>query len=118
MSRSLGEFEQLLLFAVLRLGERAYGVSVRQEIERRTGRSVSAGAVYTGLARLERRGLVSSRVGTATPERGGRRKKYYTLTPGGAASLYETWESLSDISAGLLPRLRSLASASRGEDAG
>jgi DNA-binding PadR family transcriptional regulator len=117
MSRSLGEFEQLLLYAVLRLGDAADSVSIRQEIERRTGRAVSAGAVYTGFARLERRGLVSSRAGTATPERGGRRRKYYGLRPEGAASLYDTWENLDRISEGLVRKLRALAAVHHGKDA-
>lgn len=111
MSRSLGEFEQLLLFAVLRLGAEAYGARIRQEIEERTGRSVSAGAVYTGLDRLENRGLVTSRVGEATPVRGGRRKRYYRIEPKGAASLSETWENVTGMADGVLPRLRELAAA-------
>jgi len=109
MMRSLGEFEQLLLFAVLRLGDDAYGARIRQEIEERTGRSVSAGAVYTGLDRLEQRGLVASREGEATPVRGGRRKRYYRLEPRGAASLSETWENVTGMANGVLPRLRELA---------
>jgi len=109
--RSLGEFEQLLLFAVLRLSDDAYGARIRQEIEERTGRSVSAGAVYTGLDRLEQRGLVTSREGEATPVRGGRRKRYYKLEPRGAASLEETWENVSGMAHGILPDLRALAAA-------
>ena len=74
--RHLGEFEQLLLFALLRLDGDAYGVTIRQSIESRTRRSVPLGQVYTVLQRLESRGLVSSRVGDPTPERGGRRKRF------------------------------------------
>ena len=110
MSRSLGEFEQLLLFAVLRLGDDAYGARIRQEIEERTGRSLSAGAVYTGLDRLESRGFVRSQEGEATPVRGGRRKRYYRLEPRGAASLSETWDNVTGMADGLLPRLREIAS--------
>lgn len=109
MSRSLGEFEQLLLFAVLRLGKDAYGARVRQEIEERTGKSVSAGAVYTGLDRLQTRGLVSSRLGRGTPSRGGRRKKYYSLEPLGAESLNNSYRNLSSMSEGLVGKLRGLA---------
>jgi len=108
MSRSLGEFEQLLLFAVLRLGKNAYGARVRQEIEERTGKSVSAGAVYTGLDRLQARGLVSSRLGNATPSRGGRRKKYYSLEPLGAESLNHSLENLTNMSRGLVGKLQEL----------
>ena len=108
MSRSLGEFEQLLLFAVLSLGKDAYGARIRQEIEERTGKSVSAGAVYTGLDRLQARGLVSSRLGNATSTRGGRRKKYYSLEPLGADSLNNSLENLSRMSRGLVGKLRDL----------
>ena len=108
MSRSLGEFEQLLLYAVLRLGKDAYGARIRQEIEERTGKSVSAGAVYTGLDRLQARGLVSSSLGEATPSRGGRRKKYHVLEPLGAESLKSTHENLSRMANGVVDRLYEL----------
>ncbi|HZD05841.1 MAG TPA: helix-turn-helix transcriptional regulator [Longimicrobiales bacterium] len=109
MSQNLGDFEQLLLFAVLRLGDDAYGVRIRQEIEARTARSVSSGAVYTGLDRLRTRGLVSSREGDATPVRGGRRKRYYRLEPEGAAALEGAWDDLRGMAEGVLFRLRELA---------
>src|SRR5688572_6992089 len=83
----LGEFEQLTLLALLRLEPEAYGVSMHREIEARTGRPVLLSAVYTTLDRLERKGLVASWVGEPTPERGGRRKKYYRLEPVGAEAL-------------------------------
>jgi PadR family transcriptional regulator PadR len=105
----LGEFEQLLLFALLRLEDDAYGVTIRREIERRTSRSVAVGAVYTALQRLEDRGLVSSRVGEPTPERGGRRKRYYRLEPAGAKALGESYENLREMSKGLAPKLARLA---------
>ena len=79
MGKTLGDFEQMILFALVALGEDAYGASIRREIVERTGREVSAGAVYTVLDRLERNGLVVSRVGEPTAERGGRRKKHYQL---------------------------------------
>lgn len=97
----LGEFEQLLLFALARLGDRAYGVTVREEIERRTGRRVSPGAVYTALNRLEARGLVSSFFGEPTPERGGKRKRYYALEPRGIAALQRSHDALRSMSKGL-----------------
>jgi DNA-binding PadR family transcriptional regulator len=109
--RSLGEFEQLLLFAVLRLGKEAYGARIRAEIEARAGRSPAVGAIYTGLERLEARGLVSSFVGEATPVRGGRRKKYYRLEAAGAAALHRTWTSVTSMADGLIPRLTRLARA-------
>lgn len=101
MSRGLGEFELLLLFAVLRLApDEAYGAQIGREIEERTGREVSAGAVYTGLDRLQARGLVSSREGEATPVRGGRRKKYYRLEEEGARALHESWTRVRSMADG------------------
>src|SRR5687768_16565118 len=107
--RRPGEFEQLLLFAVLRLGKDAYGARIRTEIGKRVGRAPSVGAIYTGLDRLERRGLVSSFVGEATPVRGGRRKKYYRLEAAGAAELHRSWRSLTAMAEGMIPRLSRLA---------
>ena len=101
MARGLGEFEQLLLFAVLRLDPDAYGVSIRREIERRTGRNISAGAIYTGLDRLQSRGYVSARKGETTPARGGRRRKYYRLEPEGAAALHASYENVRRMAAGV-----------------
>ena len=109
MERRLGEFEQLLLFAVLRLGSDAYGARIRAEIEERVGKAPSAGAIYTGLDRLQARGLVSSEVGEATPQRGGRRKKYYRLEPAGAAALHRTWKNVTGMADGVIPQLSDLA---------
>lgn len=106
MTRGLGEFEQLILLALLDLEEtEAYGVPIRDVIERRTGRRVSIGAVYTALERLTLRGLVSSRMGEPTAVRGGRRKRFYRLEPAGARTLSESVRVLADMSRGLLPRL-------------
>ena len=102
---SLGEFEQFLLFAILDLDEGAYGVAMRRRIEKRTGRQISPGAVYTALDRLEKKGLVSSSLDDATPERGGRRRKFYTLEPAGAAALRDSYERLSRMADGLLGKL-------------
>lgn len=77
--QNLGEFEQLVLLAVLQLGEEAYSVPIVAEIERRTGRDVNQAAVYVTLRRLERKGLVTSRMGAATSERGGRSKRLFTV---------------------------------------
>ena len=83
----LGEFEQIVLLAVARQGESGYGVTIRQEIERRTSRGVSLGAVYVTLVRLEGKGLIESREGEATRVRGGRAKRHYRLRPSGACAL-------------------------------
>ena len=109
MAGSLGEFEQLTLLAVLRLGDDAYGVTVRQANEEVTGRDVSAGAVYSTLARLERRGLVSSRVGETAPERTGQRRKYYTVQPEGAAMVHDSVNAVSRMIDGVAPQLEALA---------
>jgi DNA-binding PadR family transcriptional regulator len=113
--KTLGEFEQLVLFALMRLGDDAYGASIRREIVDRSGREVSAGAVYTVLERLERAGLVSSSVGEPTPERGGRRRKHYRLRPEGARLLLTARERMNRMAEGLddvLVRLASAAGAS------
>ena len=105
MGKSLGEFEQMILLALLALGDDAYGASVRREIVERTGRDVSSGAVYTVLDRLERSGLVVSHVGSPTSERGGRRKKHYRLRADGARLLEETRERMRRMEDGLVDRL-------------
>jgi DNA-binding PadR family transcriptional regulator len=108
MNKSLGEFEQSILFALVELEDEAYGASIGRAIERRTGRLISAGAIYTALDRLETRGLVESWVGDPTRERGGRRRKHYKLTAAGAMSLSETVQRLQSMSEGLLPKLEAL----------
>ena len=105
----LGDFEQILLFAVLRLGKEAHGAVVREQIEVRIGRVVSPGAAYTALDRLEERGFVRSEIGDTAEGRSGRRRKYYALTPAGARALSRSYGDLRDMAAGLLPRLSALA---------
>lgn len=105
MGRGLGEFEQLVLFALVELEDDAYGASISRAIERRTGRSVSAGALYTALERLRVRGLVSAEVGEPTARRGGRRRKYYHLEPEGALELSRSVRIMRSMSEGLLDRL-------------
>jgi PadR family transcriptional regulator PadR len=83
----LGEFEQIVLLAILRVGEDAYAIPVREEIEKRTGRHVARGALYTALDRLEAKGCLRSRMSEPLPERGGRSRRYYTVTPSGLAAL-------------------------------
>jgi len=80
---TLGEFEQVVLLAILRLDEDAYGVSIRKEIMSCTERKPSPGALYTTLDRLEERGLVTSRFGDPTPQRGGRAKRFFKVTAAG-----------------------------------
>jgi PadR family transcriptional regulator PadR len=106
MRTYLGEFEQLLLFALVQLEEDAYGGRIRELIEARTGRSVSPGAIYTALDRLEQRGLVTSSLGEATPQRGGKRKRYYTLQPAGVELLRQSHEALTRMARGLTPKLK------------
>jgi DNA-binding PadR family transcriptional regulator len=101
----LGAFEQLLLLALVRLGDDTYGVPIRDEIETRTGRVVSPGAVYTALDRLERRGLVRSRIGDPTPERGGKRKRHYRLTARGASAIASAHSTIAQMAHGLKPKL-------------
>ena len=101
----LGEFEQLVLLALIRLDPEAYGVAVAQEIEERTGRRVAVGAVYTTLLRLEGKRLVASRVGEPSPERGGRRKKFYRPTAAGRRELVAALDALRGMTRGLTPGL-------------
>ncbi len=85
--RSLGEFEQIVLLAVLRLGDEAYGVTILAEIAAKTGRNPSPGALYTTLHRMEDKGFVTFSDGSPTPERGGRAKRFVTVTREGRAAL-------------------------------
>lgn len=84
---ALGEFEQVVLLAVLRLADGAYGVAIRREIAECTEREPSPGALYTTLDRLEDKGLVTSKYGDPTPERGGRAKRYFTVTARGVRAV-------------------------------
>jgi DNA-binding PadR family transcriptional regulator len=97
----LGEFEHIVILALLRLEDRAYGVSVRQEIERRTRREVSIGAVYATLDRLETKGYVTSSVGDPTPERGGRSKRFFRVTANGVAAASRTHRVFLSMAEGL-----------------
>jgi PadR family transcriptional regulator PadR len=97
----LGEFELLVMLALLHLGDRAYGRTVRDEIVGRTGRETSFGTVYTTLARLESKELLRSTLGDPTPERGGRRKKFFQLTPSGQRTVAATLHTLRSMTRGL-----------------
>ena len=106
---SLGEFEQLVLFAVLRLGDEASGVAIHDEIEARTGRDVSPGAIYTTLGRLEARGLVAATVLAAATGRVGRPRKRYALRKPGARALREAYRGVQALAdGGALARLDEL----------
>lgn len=108
MVPALGEFEQLVLIAVVRLGDDAYGATIRRDIEERAARRLSISAVYTTLDRLEEKGCVRSWVGDPTPERGGRRRKHFALQPLGARALKNAYRAFTGMTAGLERRLKSL----------
>lgn len=91
---SIGEFEQLVMLAVLRLGDEAYAVSILREIRRHARRTVLRPAVYVALGRLEEKGLVAPRLGDASAERGGRARKYFRVTGEGRERLRESREVL------------------------
>ncbi len=101
----LGEFEQLVLLALLHLGDSAYAINAREEIERRTGRAVTRGAVYVTLDRLERKGYLESWLADPTPERGGRAKRYFRVRPAGLAALKHSRATLQSMWTGLEPML-------------
>jgi len=98
-----GEFEQLVLLAILHLGENAYGMAIRREIEIRTERRTSLGAVYTTLDRLEKKDYVSSWTGSPTPERGGRPKRFFKVQALGRAALRNSAAIRAAMAAGLKP---------------
>jgi PadR family transcriptional regulator PadR len=98
---AIGELESLILLAVLRLGASAYGVSIRDEIEARTGRRLTRGAIYTALRRLEAKGFLVGRLGEATPARGGRAKRFLSVTGAGLAELRSSTRDLDRMRAGL-----------------
>ena len=97
----LGEFEHIIVLALLRLEDRAYGVTVRQEIEFRINREVSIGAVYATLDRLETKGYVKSHRGDPTPERGGRSKRFSRVTAKGVTAVNRTQGALQSMTEGL-----------------
>jgi PadR family transcriptional regulator PadR len=104
---NLGEFEHVVLLAILRLGENAYAIPIREEIEERTGRSVARGAVYTALERLESKKCVRSRMSNPLPERGGRSRRYFSVTQAGLAAMRSSRRSLLRLWQGLEGRLES-----------
>jgi DNA-binding PadR family transcriptional regulator len=97
----LGNFDLMLLLALLRLGEEAYGVTIAQELEEQTGREVVVASVYATLDRLEERGLVTSRLGDPTPERGGRAKRYFRISADGIREVRDARRCLMNLWKGL-----------------
>lgn len=98
---SLGEFEQIVLLAILRLGENAYGVTIRAEIAACTSREPAPGALYTTLDRMEEKGLVQSWLGDPTPRRGGRAKRYFTVTKRGRIAVINAQRCYQSLLQGL-----------------
>lgn len=93
----MNDMEHLVLLAILRLGPDAYGIPILDEVSARSGREVSRATVYVALKRLEQKGLVSSRLGESTPERGGRAKRYYKMKPAGLKTLRESRATLLNL---------------------
>jgi PadR family transcriptional regulator len=103
---SLGELELVVLLALLRLGEGAYGAAIRQEIQARTGRRVTPGAIYPTLDRLEQKGFVGSHMGEPTAAPGGRARRHFALRPAGLAEVRRAWSQYATLAHGLEPALR------------
>jgi PadR family transcriptional regulator, regulatory protein PadR len=101
----LGALEHIVMLAVLRLGENAYGMTIRREIADRTERDISIGAVYATLERLEEKGYVKSWIGESTAERGGRAKKYFRIRAAGERVLKDSQQVIANMTAGLEPAL-------------
>jgi DNA-binding PadR family transcriptional regulator len=104
----LGEFEQMVLLSVLRLGTNAYGVTVHEELGRTTGREVRRGAVYVALERLQAKGMLSSSFGEPSASRGGRAKRFYRVEPAGGAALRASRDALMNLWDGVEPALEEL----------
>ena len=108
MSPYLGEFELLVLLAILRMDADAYGVTIKDALDQETSRDVTLGAIYKTLGRLEDKGFVSTRLGQPTPQRGGKRKKLYRLEPLGFRALKQSMADLRRLSRGLGRALEAL----------
>lgn len=99
--RYLGEMEMMVLLAVVRLGDEAYGVPISKELLDLAGREVSLGSIYAALDRIEQKGFVTSSLGDPTPERGGRAKRYFRVTPAGVRALKMTRSALTNLWSGI-----------------
>src|SRR2546421_10893135 len=97
----LGEMELMVLLAVVRLGDDAYGVPISKELLNLTGREVALGSIYAALDRIEQKGFVTSSLGDPTPERGGRAKRYFRVTPAGVRALKMTRTALTNLWSGI-----------------
>jgi DNA-binding PadR family transcriptional regulator len=97
----LGEFEQMVLLSIMRLGDEAYGLAIRRELEAVAGRRPSTGALYTTLDRMEKKGLLQSSAGESSPERGGRPRQYVALTEAGQRALVQSRSTLMALWDGL-----------------
>ena len=106
--QNLGEFEQLVLLAIVHLGDNTYGVPIVEEIERRTGRATSPAAVYVTLRRMEQKGLLSSQMSEPTPERGGKARRCVRVTRNGLNALRGAREAMDQMWKGLDPKLRGI----------
>jgi DNA-binding PadR family transcriptional regulator len=103
---TLGDLERLVLLSVVRLGDGTYGAEVQREIRERTSRDVTPGTIYPTLDRLEKKGLVRSWMGEATPERGGRARRHYAVLPEGLVLAAEAWRDIAALAEGIEGRLR------------
>lgn len=104
-AEKLGDFEKMVLLAILQLGGESYGAPILEEIESRTGRAASSGSLYVALRRMERRGLLSSSFGDPTPERGGRAKRFFRIRPRAVRLLRESMDMWNRMADGLEPIL-------------
>ena len=104
----VGEFEHLVLLALVRLGNGAYGASIRREIRERTGRDAAIGTVYMALGRLEDKKMIVSYVGNPTPQRGGRRRRHYLIDAGGQKALGRAYRAFAAMAEGIEPQLAAL----------
>ena len=101
MTDTLGTFEQAVMLAIVRLGNNAYGRAILNEVQVRVKRDVAAGAVHATLSRLEKKGMLASRVEAGTPVRGGRARRFYKLQPQGARALNDAWSAVDALWRGL-----------------
>jgi PadR family transcriptional regulator PadR len=108
MADSLGAFEQAVLLSILRLGDEAYGRAILKEVQARLERDVAAGAVHATLERLQNKGLIASRLGSGTPIRGGRARRFYRLKPAGLRALNEARAAVDSLWHGLKWPLKGL----------
>ena len=104
----VGEFEHLVLLALVRLGNGAYGAAIRREIRERTGRDASIGTVYMALGRLEQKKMIVSYVGDPTPQRGGRRRRHYLIDAAGQGALGRAYRAFAAMAEGIEPELAAL----------